>query len=116
MLPVTLCKKFPDCEAGDGVPAKGALPVKIWLAIETVAALAPCENAQSPKTLAAKTVEWYDFIIVLFGINALNQTLFATNQRLQVNLPKLGKFVNRLATWVSNYHPAIKNQIRRLSA
>jgi hypothetical protein len=70
MLLVTLCEKIPDREAGSGLPSKGALPVKTWLAIETVAALAPCENAHSPKMLAAKTVEWHDFIIDLFN-NAL---------------------------------------------
>jgi hypothetical protein len=79
---VTLCEKIPDCEAGDGVPTKGALPVKTWLAIETVAALATCENVQSPKKLAAKTIEWYDFIIVLFGMNALKRPAVPTTNEM----------------------------------
>jgi hypothetical protein len=65
MLPVTFCEKIPDAEVEGGVLSKGALPVKTWLVIETVVALAPCEIAQSPKMLAAKVVEWYAFINIL---------------------------------------------------
>jgi hypothetical protein len=66
MLPVTLCEKPPDSEAGVRMLSKGALPVNTWLEIETVvAALAPCENAHSPKMLTAKAVEWHDLVIIL---------------------------------------------------
>jgi hypothetical protein len=57
MLPVTFCEKIPDREAGGGLPSKGALPVKTWLAIETVVALAICGNAYSAKMVAAKALE-----------------------------------------------------------
>jgi hypothetical protein len=84
MLPVTFCENFPDVETGASEVSGGALPVKTWLTIETLAALTPCETAQRPKMLAAKEADRYDFILTRLVI--LPNAWFRTSTAMHVIL------------------------------